>query len=357
MGIVAAEELHDDSDDAACYRFTTAQRIGLDALRDCSPAVYYRRLLGGGTVLIPVGDTDEAGAEQMTVIRRFAAQYVRERVQKRELAISSARRVRGVLASFARTFGERDVAKMGTKDVERWIASRGHLSANTRRNEVVIVRGFVKWLRSERKIKGDPMLGIRNPKTPRSVPRALTDEEMRRLWKVLPDARAHVIIALMVGVGLRRGEVISLQTGDWDRDAGTLRVCGKGGHTRLIPVPTRVAALLNTYLRGLTAGPLVRRVDGMLPISNGHIGRIVMEWMVAADVKHIAFDGKGCHSFRHTFASRVADKEPDLRVLQSILGHVSLTSTQIYLRHAEMGKLRAAMEHRFMRDGDEDGAA
>lgn len=285
----------------------------------------------------------DAAERDMRGIRRLTAQYVRERVLRHEIVKSSARRMRTVLSYFAASFGGRDVAKMGRKDIERWLATRAHLSAGTRRNEVVIVRGFTRWLREQRLLKADPMLGIKSPKVPRSVPRALTDDEARRLWFALPDARARAIVILMIGLGLRREEVITVQTGDWDRGAKTMRVVGKGSHVRLLPVPESVADVLELYVP-VTAGPLIRRNDGIHGISNSYVGGLMRTWMEDAGIKHSPFDGKACHSLRHTLASRVADVQPDLRVLQQILGHVSLTSTQIYLRHAEMGKLRAAME-------------
>lgn len=291
----------------------------------------------------PATGLGAAENEDMRVIRRLVALYVRGRVQRHEIMVSTARRTRTVLSFFAASFGARDVAKMGRRDIERWLASRSHLSAGTRRNEMVVVRGFVRWLREEKYLKADPMLGIRSPKVPRSVPRALTDDEARRLVFALPDARARAIVALMIGLGLRREEVVTVQVGDWDRGGKTLRVVGKGGHTRLLPVPEQVATVLELYVSH-SAGPMIRREDGIHGISNSYVGRLMRTWMESAGVKHSPFDGKACHSLRHTLASRVADREPDLRVLQQILGHVSLTSTQIYLRHAEMGKLRAAME-------------
>lgn len=277
-------------------------------------------------------------------IHRLAGEYVRGRVVRREILASSGRRVGAVLRLFGRTFGARDVAKMGRGDIERWLDSRGHVAASTLRNEIVIVRGFVTWLRETRRLKADPMIMVKSPKVPRSVPRALTDDEARRLWAVLPDARARAIVALMIGIGLRRAEVISLQTGDWDRVAGTLFIVGKGGHERLVPVPVWVGALLDQYVSSLRTGPMISREDGLHAISNSYVGMLMRAWMETAGIKHAPHDGKACHSLRHTLASRVADTTPDLRVLQQILGHVSLTSTQVYLRHAEMGKLRSALE-------------
>lgn len=280
----------------------------------------------------------------MSGVHRLAGEYVRGRLARREILASTGMRVSTVLRLFGRTFGGRDIAKMGRGDIERWLGSRAHLGAGTLRNEVVIVRGFVKWLRANRHLKADPMILVRSPRVPRSVPRALTDDEARRLWFALPDARARAIVGLMIGIGLRRAEVISLQTGDWDRVAGTLFVVGKGGHERLVPVPTHVGRILDVYVPNLRAGPMIRREDGTHAISNSYVGRLMRTWMEAAGIKQSAHDGKACHSLRHTLASRVADAEPDLRVLQQILGHVSLTSTQVYLRHAEMGKLRSALE-------------
>ena len=91
---------------------------------------------------------------------------------------------------------------------------------------------------------------------------------------------------------------------------------------------------------------MIRRLDGVSPISNSYIGRMTREWLELAEVKSRPGDGKACHALRHTMASEVADVEPDLRVLQGLLGHVSLTSTQVYLRSADMGRMRAALEAR-----------
>lgn len=343
---LTSDDDEDDGNDSP-YRFT--HRVPLAAVRD-TPSYAYGAFLP--PVELAVGDDEQEATTQMAGLRRLAAQYVRGRVQRHEVLPSSAVRMRTVLASFTRSYGARPVSKMSPRDIQRWLESRAHVAAGTRRNEVVIVRGFVRWLQQERKVRADPMLGIKSPKVPRSVPRALSDAEMGRLWAVLPDARAHAIVALMVGAGLRRGEVIALQTGDWDRDSHTLRVVGKGGHTRLVPAPRRVELYLHNYLVGMKAGPLIRRLDGVSPISNNYIGRLMRTWLEDSGVKLAAFDGRACHSLRHTLASQVATRQPDLRVLQQILGHQSLTSTQVYLRHAEMDKLREAMDLRF-----QDGAA
>ncbi len=84
--------------------------------------------------------------------------------------------------------------------------------------------------------------------------------------------------------------------------------------------------------------------DGRGGISNSRIGQLIRAWMEHAGVKSRAGDGRAAHSLRHTMATDVVAREPDLRVVQQILGHQSLTSTQVYLKHAELPRLRAAME-------------
>jgi integrase/recombinase XerC len=292
------------------------------------------------------GDTSHPLGVDMTGtgISRLVTIYVGGRVARREIRRETATRLRVTLRGFSKSFGNRNVKNMSKNDIERWIATRRSISLGSLRAEVVTVRGFVNWLREDGKLGRDPMATIKNPKVPRSVPRAFTAADSERLLSSLPDARAVAAVMLGIGLGLRLSEIVGLQMGDWDRGARTLRVTGKGGHTRLLPMPERVGAALVAYVGASNAGPLIRRTDGVHRMSSTRLGQLMSDWMYAAGVKGAAYDGKSCHALRHTLASDVADVEPDLRVLQAILGHVSLSSTQIYLRHAEMAKVRAALE-------------
>lgn len=251
---------------------------------------------------------------------------------------------RNILRRFAQTVGNRPVRNLSPADVERWLRTRHHCAAGTVRLELVTIRGFAKWLRRHGHVQRDVFRDVRMPRLPRSVPRSLGAAEVDALVAVLPDDRAHAIVALMLGLGLRRAEVAGLQAGDWDREAETLVVVGKGGHARMLPVPARVAAALNRYRPRLTSGPLIQRLDELGPLSPARISDLMSEWMLLAGIKAGPYDGKACHSLRHTLATNVADVEPDLRVVQQVLGHASLVSTQVYLRGVETGRMRAALE-------------
>lgn len=273
-------------------------------------------------------------------------QYCAGRISRREISRSTGNRQRSVLRSFARSFGERHPKNLSRTDIEQWIATRSHLAPGTRRYEIATMRSFVKWLQLERITRRDPMIAIKNPKVPRRVPRALSPDQDAALEAVLPDARARAIYALMRWGGLRRCEVIRVEIGDWDRQQSVLHITGKGDNQRNVPVTTKAARWLDEYISqtGSNAGPLIRRKDGHGGISNCYLGMLMRTWMELADVKHHPRDGKACHSLRHTLASNVADIEHDLRVVQELLGHASLTSTQLYLRNATQNQLRQAME-------------
>lgn len=272
--------------------------------------------------------------------------YVLGRVRRGEISASTGARVRGVLRGFARTLGRKPVAQLSRRDIERWMATRGHLAPGTRRYEFTTVRFFVRHLVTNGHMRRDPTMGMRAPRVPRSAGRALGRSETEAIEAILPDARAWAIYVLMRWMGLRRCEVLALELGDWDRRGEMMRVRGKGGHERDVPVPSWAAARLSAYVieTGATAGPLIRTLDATRGISNSYLGRLMTTWMDDAGVKRRALDGRGCHSLRHTIASEVAESGADVRVIQDLLGHVSLTSTQIYLRRAATARIRDALE-------------
>lgn len=289
----------------------------------------------------PMGDTKH--------MHRLAMTYIDGRRARAEIVVNTYKRVRATLEIFADSYGAREVKNLSRSDIERFLATRGHCAVGTRRNEIAAIRAFCTWLQRQGHIRRDPMIDIANPRLPRRVSRAMNDDAADKLWAALPDKRARAIVALMLEVGLRRVEVSRAQVGDWDRLGRTILVTGKGGHQRLLPIGDHVARVLAEYLvdRGSSnAGALIQQdaAYGNGPLSPPRIGALMRRWMRVAGVKEAAWDGRGCHSLRHTCASRVADVEPDLRVVQYLLGHANLQSTQIYLRAASIAKLREAME-------------
>jgi site-specific recombinase XerD len=271
----------------------------------------------------------------------------RQRMQGR-MTKGTAVRASYRLHRFAASFGDRPISHLNRQAVERWLESIHHLSSGSRRLNLSDVGSFCRWLIREEVIRRDPTAEIRIPK-PRSVPRALRKDQVAQLLAALPDERSTVIVALMLYCGLRCIEVSRARTEDYDPFAGTLLVTGKGGHQRMLPVPVEAAEILNCYLskRSVAAGPLIRSYnEPWKGLTADTISAYMSKSMRAAGIKKARFDGVAAHALRHTAASDTLDHCGDLEAVREMLGHASLTTTQIYLRRANLDRLREAMSGR-----------
>lgn len=279
--------------------------------------------------------------------------YLTERRKRGEITALSARDQRYRMEGFVRTFGARPIQQLGPAAIDRYLQTIGHLAPATRRTYISNVRVFCDWLVDKKLIRHNPTHGLGHVKQPRSVPRALPKSDVGQLLAHLPDKRAEVIVVLMVGLGLRCCEVATVEVGDYDRQGRLLRVTGKGGHERVLPVPDEAARAINYYLgtERLHAGPLIPSyVHRGRPLTAKTISGMVRQWMRDAGIKRMAGDGISAHALRHTAASDVLDNCHDLRVVQEMLGHVQLTTTSIYLRRAGLSRIRDAMEGRDYRN-------
>jgi site-specific recombinase XerC len=287
--------------------------------------------------------------ELMGELAQLAETYLRSRARRGELGMVTIGNQRSVLQQLTATYGDRPVANFRRLHIEKWLETRGHLKASTRRCHLSMIRGFTAWLVREGHVKRDPSIGIKPPRQPRSVPRVMPTRDIGCLLRSVPDARARAIVALGVGCGLRCCEIARLCVEDWDRDAGALFVTGKGGHERVLPVPKMVLRHLRNYLVEYPAsvGPLIRSyANPSDALQAKTISKMAGAWMNEAGVKLHPFDGVSAHALRHTAATDVYKQCKDLRVVQEMLGHQNLATTAIYLGRAGIPKMRKAMEGR-----------
>lgn len=275
--------------------------------------------------------------------------YLGERTARRDLCALTVRQHRYTLVAFIAC-----IEHGGTVDrdvVVRWLDACRSMQPGTLRTSMGRVRTFTSWLYMVGAIVADPMVEFNAPRVPKAVPRALGPDELQLLWDVLPDSRARLIVALGVGLGLRRAEIAGLELGDWDRynQVLTVRHDTKGGNQRLLPVPDHVARRIESYLRDRPrgAGRLIRsQVTPASGINADRIGRMMTAWMLEAGVKEAPWDGRSTHALRHSFAQMLYRQggDPDLRLVQHALGHAHLSSTEVYMRAAvDTERLRLAM--------------
>jgi integrase/recombinase XerC len=279
----------------------------------------------------------------MQTLTPLIVRYLNVRASTGTYAPYSVRVVRARLMSLSAHHGARPLNQLTDQRIEAWLASSGATAPRSYNAYLSSARKFCVWAVKNGHLRVDPTATVERRRLPRSVPRAMEQQSIVAILDACHDPIDTLAVWLMVGCGLRRGEVARATWADYDQTAHVLLVHGKGGHERLVPVPTAVRRALDA-MPGWHSGPLLSH-DGQ-PYQPASIGKRVVNAMKRAEVKHAPRDGVSGHALRHTAASDVLDQCGDLRVVQEMLGHAQLSSTSIYLRRAGIPRMAEAMEGR-----------
>jgi integrase/recombinase XerD len=200
------------------------------------------------------------------------------------------------------------------------------------------VRSFHRFLLREGVTDRDPAAGVTQPRLPRSLPRPLPVGDVRRLLEAPDPAtpaglRDRAILELLYGSGLRISELTGLDVDDVDPDAGSVRVLGKGGKEREVPVGSFARDALGAYLargRPALAGASTRGAL-FLNARGGRLSRQSCARLLGVHVRRAGIDRRvTLHTLRHSFATHLLEGGADVRVVQELLGHASVATTQIY---------------------------
>jgi site-specific recombinase XerD len=261
----------------------------------------------------------------------------------------------GQFAAWASERGLLPVA-VSPRDVRRYVASlssAGIAPASSAR-KLAALRALFSSLREHGAIAHNPADLVSTPRRGSALPRVLSARDAGRLLDGIPASdplalRDRAIFELAYACGLRAEEIVSLTLSQVDHDGEQLRVEGKGRKTRFVPVGEPAMAALRDYLdRGRTAllaargahaggdpGTLFLSRSGR-QLGTGDVRRRLRRWTQAVGV-----DSVSPHALRHSFATHLLDGGADLRSIQELLGHASVSSTQIYTR-VESARLRRA---------------
>ena len=239
------------------------------------------------------------------------------------------------------TIGEVD--EVAVQDYVHHLEARGAAPASTKR-ALVAVRGLHRFLAEERDGVADPAAEIEVPKPPRGLPKALSEEEVDALLaSVAPvdpvGRRDRAILELLYGTGIRIGELSGARLSDLDLDAGLLRVLGKGSKERIVPLGRYALAALVEWL-GPEGRPHLeperwaRRDDADAVFLNRRGGRLSRQgaWLIVRGAGDRVGLGARLtpHVLRHSCATHMLDHGADIRTVQELLGHASISTTQVY---------------------------
>jgi integrase/recombinase XerC len=225
-------------------------------------------------------------------------------------------------------------------------------SPATMARKIATLRSFHKWLEKRGFTASNPMTLIRTPKQARRLPKAITVDEVERLLSAPDDtdllgARDRAILETLYSTGIRVSEVVAINRGDLNESNECIVIKGKGRRERLVPLGAHALKSLRHYLdmldaemkaAGLTSSP-----DAPLFV-NKHGSRLSSRSVRRKVAKYLVKVGLdpdiSPHTIRHSFATHLLNNGADLRAVQELLGHQSLSSTQVYT-HLAQGKMRA----------------
>ena len=238
--------------------------------------------------------------------------------------------------------------------LRRWVAQM-HAGGRSGRGIALILsgwRGFYAWLGRERLVSGNPVQGVRSPKAPKPLPKALSVDEAVQLASFeagatnsdpFLEARDQCITELLYGCGLRIGELVGLdarasaQARGWiDSDAADAHVLGKGEKRRSVPVGAAALESLHKWLAVRSAWVREGVAGGEALFINQRGTRLTPQHIRVRLKQRSQQAGLATpvhpHMLRHSFASHVLQSSGDLRAVQELLGHANITTTQVYTR-------------------------
>jgi integrase/recombinase XerD len=279
--------------------------------------------------------------------------YLRDVRRMSPNTVESYARDLGLLGTFADKRGV-DVEALERRDLEafvRLMMSSG-LAPRSVARAVACVRGFYRFVAVEQKQDGSPADDLRPPRAWAALPKFLSLEEVDRLL-AQPDTstarglRDKALIEVLYATGLRVSELVALRAGDLNLDEGYLTCIGKGDKQRMVPLGHEAADWVRRYIRDGRPAMLRKKTSPWLfvnardggPLSRVGFWKVLKEYGIKAGISR----DLSPHALRHSFATHLLERGADLRMIQLMLGHADLSTTQIYT-HVLEARLRVVYD-------------
>lgn len=247
------------------------------------------------------------------------------------------------------------------EDIEQYLSGLSQVSKRSQARFLSSLRSFFNWLVLEGSITDNPCDKIESPKLGHYLPEVLSVEEVEAMmaavdlstWQGLRD---RAILEILYGCGLRVSEAVGLKLSCLYFDEGYIRVIGKGDKERLVPVGEMAADAVNAYLERRPQ-PFDAESDDIVflnrfgrPLSRQSMFKMVKTMALLADVRKEISP----HTLRHSFATHLVENGADLRLVQEMLGHENLTTTEIYTHIDTTTWHKEVLDHHPRRNADPD---
>jgi integrase/recombinase XerD len=220
----------------------------------------------------------------------------------------------------------------------KWVNELG-MSATTQARVISGIRAFYKYLLMENLVNHDPTELLELPRLKRKLPDVLSTGDIERLVNAIDLSkpvghRNRAILETMYSSGLRVSEVVNLRISNLHFDIGFLKIIGKGNKERLVPIGNEAIKYVNMYLEEVRVRlPVKKEAEDILFLNNrgNKLTRVMVFLVIKKLAASIGLKKKiSPHTFRHSFATHLVEGGADLRAVQEMLGHESITTTEIY---------------------------
>ncbi|MDX9951525.1 MAG: site-specific tyrosine recombinase XerD [Methylophilaceae bacterium] len=253
--------------------------------------------------------------------------------------LTSYRQDLSAFAEWLQKTENRDLHQARQADIQQYLAVRfPHSKPRSISRLIATLRRFYRYALRESQVEVDPTLQIDSPKLPRSLPKSLNEEEVEALLDA-PDLgqplglRDRAMLELLYACGLRVSELVGLKVTEIGLQEGVIRVTGKGSKTRLVPMGEEALEWIGRYLKEARPDILQKRLsDSLFVTQRGEAMTRQAFWYL---IKRYALQAGirkpiSPHVLRHAFATHLLNHGADLRVVQMLLGHADISTTQIY---------------------------
>jgi len=252
------------------------------------------------------------------------------------------------LEDFNKFLGETPLEKVDYLALRKYLAilKEKNLKSRSVSRRISTLRSFFKFLIRDGYLKTNPITSLSSPKQEKHLPLFLTEEEVTKLIEAVKlkgerDYRDRAVMETFYSTGIRVSELVGLNIEDVDFIGGIVKVLGKGKKERIVPIGEQALSTIRAYLKRRKqqgADAVFLNKNGKRITDRG-IRNIIGKYIRIASIRH----GVSCHTFRHSFATHLLNRGADLRSVQELLGHVNLSTTQIYT-HLTTEKLKSVYD-------------
>ena len=252
-------------------------------------------------------------------------------------------------------FLKKDILKSDTEDLEKYLKYIKNLESTTVAHKITSIKSYFNYNIKRGIVSVNPADKVSRPKLTKHLPEYLTEEEVGKLLDVEVkspyDYRNKTILELLYSSGIRISELVNIKTPNYDSEECLIRIMGKGSKERIVPLGDYAVNIMNDYMNNYR--PLINKKHTDYVFVNNRGDKISRQFIFKVIKKEALKKGIkkdiSPHTLRHTFATHLLKNGADLRIIQELLGHENISTTQIYT-HVTNNKLKSDYETYFPKD-------